>query len=512
MKPSRNITLFIAALTVACFLLIAGTSINQSAVAGPVSNQLKPPFKFQKTSTVNTNDLGFPSPGSSSIFTETFGASFAPTTTLGITPAWRVITNTGASNYYWGGVTSGGFAPSAWPAAAQIAPGVGITYPANLDTWLVYGPLDLSHYASAYLSFNYYLDSTPGACYPTYSGDCLSWAYSFDGVNFTGSDTSGHISPALGGSQWLTGSLVLNNINFKTSTLYLAFAFNSGNLPSGVGAFIRNVAVVGNPLKYSYLPVAMNNYAPSPTPTATPIPPLYGYTFDEADPTGTGSDLSKWGGQFYDGTRSGGGGPYAYSQNVRIGHGNPGNSLLLYTTASYLIAAGSPNNHAPVNFDLYVDTSPWRLYPSDDYGIIFGADDGTIGSNPGAFNGNGNFYFLYVGTSDVSVQPKGIRLDICSGGNCSYISGNAGNNGFVALPSSFVGNASAWDTLHVQRNGSLINIWVNSQLVISVNDTTYTGARKWGTAIIAFSNDPTYPPVGGQMEVDFDNIKMYSLP
>jgi len=46
--------------------------------------------------------------------------------------------------------------------------------------------------------------------------------------------------------------------------------------------------------------------------------------------------------------------------------------------------------------------------------------------------------------------------------------------------------------------------------VISVTDGSYVGARKWGLGIIAGTNDATFPPVGGQMTIDYDNIKLYS--
>jgi hypothetical protein len=343
----------------------------------------------------------------------------------------------------------------------------------------------------AHLSFEYYLDSQVG--------DMLLWGYSTDGQTFYGNSQSGSLG------QWITDTLSFR-ANSTFQTVYLAFAFNSHTDPQGIGAFVRNVQLTAEPVKFGYIPVVMNNYA---LPTPTPIPPIYGYYFDEPDPRGAGSDLSELGGQYY-GTGTGSYGPYAYGQDVRQGHGNPGNSLTLYTTASFITAGTGPNNYAPANFDLYVDTSPWRLYPSNYYGVIFGAGDGTFGSNPGAFNGAGNFYFLYYGTGDSSVQTKGIRLDVCAHGNCSPLSGNVGNNGFIAVPPSFVGNPSSWDTLHVQRDGTTIRVWVNDTLVISVNDSTYPGVRKWGLGLIASVNDPTYPPVGGQMAVDYDNIRLYS--
>jgi hypothetical protein len=488
-----------AAFVCATLALIA--LAGQAVTARPALHELKQPFNFVQEPQASRPELNSVPPGSTVLMTETFGAAFTATTSLaGATPLWRVTVNADdTAGYYWDRVGVSGtvtFTNSVWSAARLftatqvLTPGVS-PYPAGQDTWLIYGPFDLSRYSYAQLSFESYLDSQ--------AGDALLWAMSPDGQNFYGNTQSG-----------LSGEWITNTYSFRSSpsyqAVYLAFAFNSHTNPQGKGAFIRNVQLTAEPLKYAYLSLIANNYA---APTPTPIPPLYGYTFDQTDPSSPDSDLALWGGQFY-GTGHGDYGSYAYGQNVRVGHGNPGNSLDLYTTASYITAGTGPNNYAPVNFDLYVDTSPWRLYPSDYYGVIFGASDDTFGVNPGAFNGRGSFYFLYYATSDVSVQPKGIRLDACSAGKCNRLSGNSGNNGFVALPPSFVGNSSSWDTLHVQRDGTTINVWVNDTLVISVTNGSYVGARKWGVALLAGANDATYPPVGGQMAIDYDNVKLYS--
>jgi hypothetical protein len=62
----------------------------------------------------------------------------------------------------------------------------------------------------------------------------------------------------------------------------------------------------------------------------------------------------------------------------------------------------------------------------------------------------------------------------------------------------------------VQRDGTAINVWVNGTPMISVTDASYVGSLKWGVALLAGANDATFPPVGGQMAIDYDNIKLYS--
>ena len=259
--------------------------------ARPASHELKPPFNFVQESPASRPELTSVPPGSTVLMTETFGAAFTTTTSWqGTTPLWRVTVNADdTAGYYWGRVGVSGtvtFPNSAWSAARLftatqvLTPGVS-TYPAGQDTWLIYGPLDLSRYSYAHLSFEAYLDSR--------AGDTLLWAMSPDGQNFYGNTQSGPLG------EWITNTYSFRS-NPSYQAVYLAFAFNSHTNPQGQGAFIRNVQLTGEPLKYTYLAYVANNYA---APTPTPIPPLYGYTFDQTDPTGADSDLTKWGGAYY---------------------------------------------------------------------------------------------------------------------------------------------------------------------------------------------------------------------
>ncbi len=499
--------------------LAAWASFDRSASAQSAAGGLHPPFTVHKVSSVGAADVGFPYNGSTVIFSETFDSSFAPTTTLDLPGTmWRVVTNTNAANYYWGAVTSGGFQPSAWPAGAQMTPSA--PYPQDLDTWLIYGPLDLSRYASAQLLFDYYLDTTPGACYPIYSGDCLTWAYSFDGQTFYGADTSGHVSSAISGTGWLSGSLVLDNHQFANSPVYIAFAFKSSTSPNGAGAFIRDAQLIGNPLKFVYLPLTLNNYTPPPP------PPLFGYYFDDA-----GADLAHWGGAFYNtGTKKYGQcipGQCTVPISAPSPHGNPSNSLRLFTNATYHFVATSPNDSAPNSFDLFVDISPIVYYerdascvlfgcPDNDlgdwYGIIFNASSDTFGSDPSQFAYNKKYYRVYFYPIDAS-KPIGVKLDRCDG------SSNAGNNschtlGSSSLPSDFVGNAGGWDQVHITRSTSngTIQVYANGHLLISATDNTYKGASyaKYGVFIFSWDKNDTGPLTGNQMQVDFDNIQLFS--
>ena len=230
--------------------------------------------------------------------------------------------------------------------------------------------------------------------------------------------------------------------------------------------------------------------------------------------------MSEWGGK-YKGTSSGSGGTYEFGQFAPTNpfHGNPGSSLRLYNDAFWVMTASSPGVVSPDNYDLYVDISPWILYPRDRscgqscppddlgnwYGIIFNARSSTFGSNPSQFHYNDKYYRLYFYNIDAA-KPIALKLDRCDGdGNNPCV-----NLSTKSVPASFIGSAGGWDHIHITRDGTLIRVSINGTVVISKNDGTFTGGGKYGVFIFpSDGNDVTYPPSGYEMQVDFDNIKLY---
>jgi len=106
------------------------------------------------------------------------------------------------------------------------------------------------------------------------------------------------------------------------------------------------------------------------------------------------------------------------------------------------------------------------------------------------------------------VKPIAIALDRCDGdGNvpCHQLATSS-------LPSSFIGNASGFDTVHIRRLASgTIQVWLNGTLLITVTDNRYTGSAfgKYGVFIFSWTLNDTGAPSGYEMQVDFDNIKVY---
>jgi hypothetical protein len=180
----------------------------------------------------------------------------------------------------------------------------------------------------------------------------------------------------------------------------------------------------------------------------------------------------------------------------------------------------------PSDYDLYVDISPGVIYPRDAscvlygcpsndlgqwYGIIFNASSDTFGTNMSQFAYNKAYYRVYFYNVD-SVKPIAIKLERCDG------SSNPGDNschglGTSSLPSNFIGNGGGFDTVHIMRLASgTIQVKVDGNLLITANDSHYTGPSygKYGTFIFSWDNNATQnPPVGYEMQVDFDNIRVY---
>src|SRR5512134_2888741 len=94
MKTKQNsTTLWMMFALLGCGLALIALA-SQVVSAQSVSHDLKPPFRFAERTTAP--EAQTPPPGSAVLMTETFGASFAPVTTLtGSTPQWRIIVNPG---------------------------------------------------------------------------------------------------------------------------------------------------------------------------------------------------------------------------------------------------------------------------------------------------------------------------------------------------------------------------------------------------------------------------------
>ena len=169
-----------------------------------------------------------------SLLYEDFDGTFPDST-------WRVLDHDGSKNgeYYW---DDDDFKPFNGKSSAWVANGGSngldpefYNYPDNLQTWMIYGPFDLSDAANANFTFNYWNVSE-------INYDYLGWYASPDGNNFYGMRVSGN------SQGWKPITLnfatvpVVGNL-LGDSSVWIAFRFTSDGNTSDRGAFIDQVRV-----------------------------------------------------------------------------------------------------------------------------------------------------------------------------------------------------------------------------------------------------------------------------
>lgn len=155
--------------------------------------------------------------------------------------SWRVFDNNGATNgeYYWDDDDykpySGGW--SAWAAngGANALDPQYYYYPNNMQSWMVYGPFDLSNAADAELLFYYWNQSE-------LNYDYFGWYASANGTNFYGTRVSGDSNGWRYVNFDLTAVPGLGNL-VGDSSVWIAFIFTSDGSIVDDGAFVDNVVL-----------------------------------------------------------------------------------------------------------------------------------------------------------------------------------------------------------------------------------------------------------------------------
>lgn len=154
---------------------------------------------------------------------------------------WRVLDHNGSKNgeYYW---DDDDFKPFNGKSSAWVANGGGngldpeyYNYPDNLQTWMIYGPFDLSDASNANFTFNYWNVSE-------INYDHLGWYASPDGNNFYGMRVSGNSQGWKPVTLNLATVPVVGNL-LGDSSVWIAFRFSSDGNTTDRGAFIDQVRV-----------------------------------------------------------------------------------------------------------------------------------------------------------------------------------------------------------------------------------------------------------------------------
>jgi hypothetical protein len=177
---------------------------------------------------------------------------------------WVLIDSDGTTNgqYLWGDVpcfpieSSGSW--SGWPAdrgadGLDLSPSDcdTVTYPNNMDSWLIYGPFSLADAQSASLDFYYRIVSESGF-------DGLIWWASTDGTHFHGYGISGTYTSGPFNNGYNFNSFDLTNVPTLgdlsgQSQVWIAFTFRSDVSNTAQGPFLDLISLRKNTDARTYL-------------------------------------------------------------------------------------------------------------------------------------------------------------------------------------------------------------------------------------------------------------------
>jgi len=184
--------------------------------------------------------------------------------------AWESVDASPYSNDQWGTavISSGNW--GAWVRGANVSADLSsstvYTYTPNMDTWLVYGPIDHSERIwGLELAFDYFISL--GA------GDAFIAGYSTDGINFEGLRvTSLKMNPEM----W-AGAELNWQVNQEADQLWVAFGFTSNDDDDvAQGVWLDRLSLQANYGSNINLPMIANNW---PT-----LPEIQGFYDDFSDP------------------------------------------------------------------------------------------------------------------------------------------------------------------------------------------------------------------------------------
>ncbi len=169
---------------------------------------------------------------------------------------------------------------SGWPAGTDGLNGVNpcapdfANYPNDVNSWLIYGPFNISGAQSA--SFNFYFNMITELCNPISLCDYLFWGASTDGVNFSGIVAAGDYTQNCGiftkDGSFCFASLDLTPLA-GAPQVWVAFLFNSDQNTTFAGPFIDDISVTfqpGTSFKQVFLPLLLKS-----PPPVTPKTNLY---------------------------------------------------------------------------------------------------------------------------------------------------------------------------------------------------------------------------------------------
>jgi len=217
----------------------------------------------------------------------------------GLGEGWRAIdaaSDLDGGEYAWG--TTGDFVSSSPSHSAWCVGGgqygddliAGTDgYPNTVDSWLIYGPIDLTDALDGYFRFNWWLDTPEpvtgdnesaslrafdGDSGTPEGGDWFGWCILTEEDDLDGTRCT-YMSGSTG--TWVRGAVpladYLPNNGDGAGEIWIAFRFVSDDDPNnGRGAFVDDVTVEIRRHNRAFLPLVRRDPTPTPTPTPTPSP------------------------------------------------------------------------------------------------------------------------------------------------------------------------------------------------------------------------------------------------
>lgn len=383
--------------------------------------------------------------------------------------------------------TLGGGQQSAWAiGGGQDGQNLNVAdggYPANADSWLIYGPVDMSQALDAELSFNYWFEAD--------AGDEFSVLVSSDGTNWEGKQTDNG-----GTGEWFGRNYALDTY-VGEPTVYVAFRFasNENGDPSKLSAFVDDVEIRADFGNKQYLPhiqvqpspTATATVTPTPTPTATPPSGIYLDDFT--------NDISGW-----ESRRARSGANYAVNHRSDSDGGRQGQlEISLSSQEGFVIVSPLVQSKAPpYNIEVYAKLKE----PKDRqmYGIVFGADwNGSACAAPSSPNCFTRYYELRVQYRDFGGQRfQEVKLK-----RIESHDGNGEPEGPTLIDWKKGGNVNADDWVEIDINVTAdgkIRISWNGKFIAETQDATLLSQRYFGLMLITKEN--------GNARVKYDYIKI----
>jgi len=368
-----------------------------------------------------------------------------------------IVTDTSTTDggeYFWGTATFTYTSPitAAW-AVGGGSEGSGLVagtdnYTDNVDSWLIYGPLDLSQVFQANMTFDLWLDSAPG--------DLFDWCAMTDISDLSAgcnNGISGHIGT------WISGTLSLDLYAHTSTPVYLAFRFTSNDDgQTGKGAFVDDVVVWGDYGQHVFLPIVRRDATPTPS----------GYEDNFSGPT-------TW-------------------EMVQKTEGRPGTWWDIRNSSGYLkimvderwdhiIASPRVVSTDPpfeIEASIYFHQRSW----SSGYAIVFGSADEHFQSS--------YYRILAVYTQDGAMKYQVKRMRGTDTTERTILD-------WVDIPLSVL-DGREWNTWRIVRDGSHIRIYVNGHLLNDLTDSAITGKGYFGILASTWEFKPI------EVWVDYYNV------